>query len=41
MNDFDNMRMICVCVCVCLIRIRVIKSGENPDELKQKRKKRD
>ena len=39
MNDFDNMRMICVCV--CLIRIRVIKSGENPDELKQKRKKRD
>ena len=41
MNDFDNMRMICVCVCVCLIRIRVIKSGENPDELKKKRKKRD
>lgn len=29
-----------VCVCVCLIRIHVIKSGENPDELKKKKKKR-
>ena len=42
MNDFDNMRMIsvCVCVCMCLIRIHVIKSGENPDELKKEKKKR-
>lgn len=26
-------------MCVCLIRIHVIKSGENPDELKKKKKK--
>lgn len=30
-----------MCVCVCLIRIHVIKSGENPDELKKKKKETD
>lgn len=28
-------------MCVCLIRIHVIKCGENPDELKKKKKETD